>query len=508
MKLSLLCEPLGITCPEGEEDREIEEIVTDSREACAGCMFVCIRGLHTDGHAYISDVIRMGAVCILTEKNAPFEKIEGVIYLEAPDTRRAAALLYHAWYGYPTRRLKLIGVTGTNGKTSVTHMLRAVLEAALYRCGLIGTVGCESVGRHLENRMRDSLANMTTPDPRELYRMLAEMADDGVEYVLMEVTSHALALGKLEPIEFEAAIFTNLTPEHLDFHKTMDCYADAKAELFRKSKLSVINADSPYAERMIRAATGRVVTCGIGSPADYTASVVTPTGTDGVGYDLCSDHSSLRLRCPIPGAFTVTNSMQAAVTAMELGVGARCVQDALGTLSGVKGRMERVGLGAGADFTVLIDYAHTPDALENLLRTAAPLKDREGRVVLLFGCGGDRDRSKRPVMGKIASDNADLVIVTSDNSRGEDPNDIICEIVGGMDQRKPYVVIVDRGEAIEYAIENARRGDVILLAGKGHEEYEISRAGRKPFYEKEIARRAFEARSKRRKDRGSTETEL
>lgn len=496
MKLKWLCDAAGIGCPEGEEEREIESIVTDSREVKKGCMFVCINGLHTDGHTYITHAVCAGAVCILTEAGARFERIDGAVYLQSPNTRRAAALLYNAWYGFPTQHLKVIGVTGTNGKTSVTHMLRAVLEASLCKCGLIGTVGCESGGRHLENRMRDSLANMTTPDPPELYRMLAEMADDGVEYVLMEVTSHALALGKLEPITFEAAVFTNLTPEHLDFHQTMDRYADAKAELFRKSKLSVINADSPYADRMIAAASGRVVTCGIERSADYTAEELQSTAEEGVCYQLRSKRSSVRLFCPIPGRFTVMNSMQAAVTAIELGFGASAVKDAIASLSGVRGRMERVSLGLGADFTVLIDYAHTPDALENLLRTAAPLKKGDGRVVLLFGCGGDRDRGKRPVMGKIASDNADYVIVTSDNSRGEEPDDIICEILGGMDKRRPYTVIPDRAEAIRYAVQSAKRGDVILLAGKGHEEYEISRAGRRPFSEKEIARQAFAQRRK------------
>ncbi len=500
MKLKCLCEAAGLAdLTKNCEDREISSLAIDSRKVSVGGMFICIRGLHTDGHAYIADAIAAGAVCILTEQGSEHEEIPNVIFLQAPNTRRACASLYHAWYASPADRLKIIGVTGTNGKTTVTHMLRHILESSLHRCGLIGTVGCESAGRHLENRPSDALANMTTPDPPELYRMLREMADDGVEYVLMEVTSHALALGKLEPIRFSAAIFTNLTPEHLDFHKTMEAYADAKAELFTKSALSVISADSPFADRMIRSSVGRVVTCSTGAtPADYHAEELQTRGEDGVCYRLCSDTFNLRIQCPIPGSFTVSNSMQAAICALELGIGVGTVKDAIRSLMGVRGRMEKVRLGFGADFTVLIDYAHTPDALENLLRTAMGFRKTGGRLVLLFGCGGDRDKSKRAVMGTLASRLADAVIVTSDNSRSEDPISIIQDILEGIDPSKPYTVIPDRADAIRYAIENARSGDLILLAGKGHEEYEIDREGRKPFSEKEIVRAAFEALCKNR----------
>ena len=508
MKLKLLCDAAGIACPPSAEEIEITSIVTDSRDACAGCLFVCIRGLHTDGHAYIGDAVSAGARCILAEDGADFDAGGEILVLRSPNTRRAASYLYDAWYGFPTRRLKMIGVTGTNGKTSVTHMLRAILESSLFRCGLIGTVGCESAGRHLENTMRDRLANMTTPDPPELYRMLSQMADDGVEYVLMEVTSHALALGKLAPIEFEAAVFTNLTPEHLDFHKTMDAYADAKAELFRHSKTSIINIDSPYADRMLAATCGKPVTCSAGKTAAYTAEATATAAEGGVSYVLHSVKATMRVTCPIPGAFTVMNSLQAAACALELGLSARTVKDALASLAGVKGRMERVKLGIGADFTVLIDYAHTPDALENLLRTAAQIKTRGGSVTVLFGCGGDRDRSKRAVMGQIASRYADAVILTSDNSRGEDPEEILREILVGIDPQTPCRVIPDRAEAIRYAVMHARMGDVVLLAGKGHEEYEIDRTGRKYFSEKEIAIGAYQARLRAQNDQRTTETEL
>lgn len=500
MKLEILCRAAGIGCPVGCENAEIPEIVTDSRAVSAGCLFICVRGLHTDGHTYIAKAVADGARWILTEEGANYERVPGVVYLTAPDTRSASAYFYNAFYGFPTERMKFIGVTGTNGKTTVTHLLRAILEASLCRCGLIGTVGCESAGRHLENRMRDRLANMTTPDPPELYRMLAEMASDGVEYVLMEVTSHALSLSKLAPIRFEAGIFTNLTPEHLDFHGTMEAYAEAKAKLFSHSRIAVLNADSPYAQKMRAAATGRIVTCSAcGHAADWRAEGICLDGKNGVRYTLCSAKSRLTVFCSIPGAFSVINSMQAAVCARELGFGTAAIQDALATMTGVKGRMERVPLGIEADFSVIIDYAHTPDALEKLLRTAKDLCQPGQRTVLVFGCGGDRDRSKRPLMGAVAAQYADDAIITSDNSRSEDPEEIIREILSGVPGGRGFRVIANRGEAIRTAVRTARAGDLILLAGKGHEEYEITRAGRTPFHEREIVRQALEERLKERK---------
>ncbi len=500
MNLKELCEAAQISCPIGEETREITSLAMDSRTALAGGMFICIVGLHTNGHTYIADAVANGACCILTQRGQLFEKIANVIYLEADDTRRASSRLYHAFYGYPSRRLKIIGVTGTNGKTSVTHMLRAILEASLFKCGLVGTLGCASGERWLDGRSQNPNANMTTPDPPQLYPMLARMVEDGVEYVLMEVTSHALALGKLDPIEFEAAIFTNLTPEHLDFHGTMENYATAKAELFSKSKLSLINVDSPYADQMIARASGTVITCGTQKKADHTAEDVESLGERGVSYTLRSASASLRIFCPVSGAFSVINSMQAAIIAQRLGVASRALQDALSCFSGVPGRMERVRLGLDADMTVLIDYAHTPDALENLLRTAKKLCSDGGKLTVLFGCGGERDRTKRPIMGKIASQYADSVIVTSDNSRGEDPQQIIHEILAGILPQTDLRVIPDRAEAIAYAVEHAERGDWLLLAGKGHEEYEINRSGRVPFFEKEIVQQAFQNRKRQQRN--------
>lgn len=497
MKLKLLCDAADIVCPAESEDLEISSIATDSRDVERGGMFICICGLHVDAHRFIPNAIASGASCILVQEEAEIDEklLSGAVILRAKNTRRASACIYDAWYSFPSRRLKMIGVTGTNGKTTVTHILRHILECALYKCGLIGTVGCDSAGKHLDARSRNTLANMTTPDPPELYRMLSQMVADGVEYVLMEVTSHALALGKLEPIRFLAGIFINLTPEHLDFHKTMDAYADAKAELFSKSELSIILADSPYAERMKASAGGRVVTCTAADAfAEYKAEDVSLLGQNGVSYRLSFPKGSSHIKCSMAGSFAVPNSLVAAACALELGIGIGKIKDALRSIAGVKGRMERVRLGVEADFTVMIDYAHTPDALENLLRSVKNIKKIGDRIVLLFGCGGDRDHGKRPLMGQLASELADAVIVTSDNSRTEEPQTIISQILVGMDKRTPCTVITDREDAIRYAIQNARAGDWILLAGKGHEEYEIDRSGRKPFSEKQIVLDAFEKR--------------
>ena len=496
MKLKSLCDAVGIRCPDGYYDREIEDICTDSRKTKKNTMFVCLRGTQFDSHNYIQDAIDNGAVCVLTDREySQSKEQEGVVLLQCDDTRVALAHLCHAWYGFPCRDLKIIGVTGTNGKTSVAHMLRTILRTSWHTCGIIGTVGCETEKGILETTLDAGLSNLTTPDPHDLYRIMAQMRDEGVEYVVMEVSSHSLALGKLAPITFEAAIFTNLTPEHLDFHKTMEAYAAAKASLFQKAKLGICNADSPYCERMLENAICRRITCTAkGKDADYSANEVEVQSQNGVAYRLSSARTRLRISCPIAGEFTVMNSMQAAICALELGCSPAAIKTALATMGGVKGRMERVRLGLEADFSVLIDYAHTPDALEKLLLTARDLVQKGGRTVVLFGCGGDRDRTKRAVMGEIAARLSDHVIVTSDNSRGEDPMQIICQIVAGIPSQKAYTVIPDRASAIRYAIENAKAGDLILLAGKGHEEYEIVGGERRPFCEGKLVKEAFRAR--------------
>ena len=490
MKLETLCFLSGLETPTDTRMAacEINAITIDSRAVVPGCMFVCIRGATADGHAYVKQALEQGAAAVVIEREVPVMKGSGAIFIRVGDTRRALSRLCNAFYGNPTKGMRLIAVTGTNGKTSVSTMLKAIFDAAMIPCGLIGTVRCVCRDRVLNIRSANPNANMTTPDPSELYHMLSVMREEGVEVVIMETTSHALALKKLDPLCFDAAIFTNLTPEHLDFHGNMQHYFAAKASLFPKAKLAILNADDSASIRLLPYCKGRVVRTSTGlRDAEYTASDVCFRGTEGVSYTLTSPNAKLKLSSPIPGIFTLSNTLQAATCAIEMGVSARVIRETLNALTGVEGRMERVRFDNPVDFSVFVDYAHTPDALENVLRTACGFRADGQRVVLVFGCGGDRDKTKRPLMGAVASRFADMVYVTSDNSRSEDPDAIIADILGGIDREKPYRVIRDRTVAIEVAIREARTGDIILLTGKGHEKYEIDATGKHPFDEKAIA---------------------
>jgi UDP-N-acetylmuramoyl-L-alanyl-D-glutamate--2,6-diaminopimelate ligase len=444
-----------------------------------------------DGHRFLSEASAKGAIVAVTDEDYNGDFPTGMIRLAVADPRRCLADLLNCFWGDPSRKMTLIGVTGTNGKTTVTHMLRHFLETCLFRCGIIGTVGYGIEGL-TPQRASDPLANMTTPDPEELYPMLAQMAWEGVEYVLIEITSHPLALRKTDPLRFRAAVFTNLTPEHLDFHKTMEAYAKAKARLLDQTDLAIVNWDCSALQGMTQAYTGKIITCSpTGGAADYRALCENDFTQTECAYRLISKRGSMSMRCPIPGRFTVENSLLASACALELGIRPNCVRDALGTLNGVKGRLERIYPGAGANFTVYVDYAHTPDALEKLLKTVREFRRPDQRIVLLFGCGGERDRGKRPVMGGLAERLADYVILTSDNSRGEDPAGILRDILAGMTSMEHCTVIPDRAHAIRHAIRQAKTGDILLLAGKGHEEYEITREGRLPFSERDLVRSAF-----------------
>ena len=499
MKLGKLLEISGLGAqgkcemPDGiTPDTDITGIVTSSEQVSAGSVFVCIKGLHADGHEFINDAVRSGAVLIVAELGRDVS-VGGAAALKVENTRRAAALLYNAWYGFPADKMKIIAVTGTNGKTSVTYMLRAIFEKASYRCGLIGTVGCLSCGgRRIGTFSHDVLANMTTPDPDELFRLLRIMADDGVQYVFIEATSHASALSKLDALHFDVAVFTNLTQDHLDFHGTMENYFLSKAKYFGMCDRAVINCDDRYGARLADELRSNekcdlLTVSAKSSGADYCACDITSLGADGSSYTVFRKNGeSIRLSVRIPGEFSVMNSLEAAAVAIECGIPAECIKEALSEFPGVTGRMERVPLPGNPDRAVFIDYAHTPDALENLLRCVRGFAAENQRIILVFGCGGDRDRTKRREMAHIASRFADFTVITSDNSRNEDPERIISDILKGIDKEKSYTVITDRKEAIEFAVMYSRPKDIILLAGKGHEKYEINRTGRHPFDEKEI----------------------
>lgn len=514
--LSCLLAEAGIPTPPAAEGITVSGISTDSRTLSAGELFVALTGLHTDARRYMSEALQKGAAALLCEEGGALPSTGEIPLITVPSARRAMACLYDAWYGHPARRLRLVGVTGTNGKTSVSTMLYSILRAAGIPCGLIGTVGCyEPGGDGPIDRSGDGLfSGMTTPDPIQLYPLLARMASAAPSSsqpvtVVMEVTSHALLLEKVAPLTFDLAVFTNLSSEHLDLHGTMEDYYAAKRELFAISREAVINADDRYGRRLLSeplpihhyhichadvtsaALSDRMCPAGEGGCTRLYAEQVKLLGESGVSFKLTSPDARIRLRCPTPGQFTVMNGLEAAAAALALDVSPAVVRDALAAFGGVPGRMEAVSLPpTDIPFSVFIDFAHTPDAMETLLSTVHGFRRRGQRIVLVFGCGGDRDPTKRKTMARIASRMTDFLVVTSDNSRSEDPDAIIADILKGVDKESEFAVIPDRAEAIRYVIRHARAGDIILLAGKGHENYEIDKEGKHPFCERDIAQRA------------------
>lgn len=488
MLLSALLSKIPVTqASYGNDDPVITDITSKSKEVKKGSLFVCLQGLHQDGHAFALDAMKNGAAAILCEDPARLPD-DSLPYIMTPNTHRALAILCAALAGDPQNHLKLIAVTGTNGKTSTVHMIGNILSRAGFHTTILSTIG-----NYLDYQpLPDS--GMTTADPEFLYPMLSNICHAGADYVVMEASSHALALEKLAPISFELGIFTNLTPEHLDFHKSMDAYAAAKATLFSQCKQGLLQLDTPYHDQILAGARCPCLDYSLtDTSAPFHMQNPVSLGTDGISYDFCWKNNSLRITCPIPGNFTYDNTMAAISCAAMLGLDLQSAADALGNLQGVRGRMERVVLPL-ADFDVFLDYAHTPDALERLLRSIRAIQRKDQRLVLLFGCGGDRDKSKRAPMGKIASELADFIILTQDNSRTEDPAHILDEIERGMSGNTPHIRISDRKDAIRYAILHAQKNDFILLAGKGHETYEIRADGKHPFNERRLLLDAYTAR--------------
>ena len=474
MKFSeLVSEKTRLSLP---SDPDIGGIASDSEKAAPGCLFVCIDGMHSDGHSFIDEAASRGAAAFVISQSHPEaeERLTsaGMPFAVYADTREAEAVITSRFFGDPWKDMKIFAVTGTNGKTTVVSLLDAIFQAAGYSCRTVGTL----TGR------------LTTPDPAVLYPALRSFADSGTQYVFMEASSHALALGKLTPIRFACGIFTNLTPEHLDFHGDMEHYAGAKAKLFASSDRAVINADDCRSQYMAEKSHSPLLCSVKRSDTDFYAKNITNCGVYGIRYDLMTTDLVFKIRSGIPGLFNVMNTMEAAAAALSEGISPEVIRGAVCGFSGVRGRLERVRLPTN-DFAVYIDFAHTPDALENILLTVRQFSGN-GRIVVLFGCGGDRDRTKRPAMGAVAARLSDFAIITADNSRSERTEDIISEILSGITSEGSYTVIPDRKEAIYYAIATARKGDMILLCGKGHEEYEIMPDGIHPFSEKETAQNA------------------
>ncbi len=460
MKLQDLLNGIGVLESNAPMDTEITGVSYASNTVRAGELFVAVPGFATDGHRYIPDAVLRGAAVVLCERDMP----DDVPWVRVESSREALALLGANWYRHPSASMQVIGVTGTNGKTSVTYLLKTLLETALgAKVGLIGTI-CNLIGDQTLETER------TTPESFALQGLLAQMRDAGCTHVVMEVSSHALALHRVDGIRFTVGAFTNLTEDHLDFHKTMEEYRKAKAMLFRRCEKGVFNLDDPCARRMMEEATCECHTVGTASAAELTAKDIF-LGADHVEMEVCEGAAQTHLRLGIPGRFTVSNALVALGIARQLGIALSDAVSALETAKGVKGRIEVVPT-PNRDFTVLIDYAHTPDGLENVLRSVRDFC--KGRVILVFGCGGDRDRKKRPIMGGIAAKYADFAVVTSDNPRTEEPMTIIEDILQGMAGTKtPYIVEENRRLAIRTALREAKKDDIVLLAGKGHETYQI-----------------------------------
>ena len=431
------------------ENIEIGRVTNDSRNVNKGDAFVCIKGATFDGHSAAKEAEKAGAAVIIAERDTGAKN-----QIIVSDTREALALMSANYFGNPARDLQIIGVTGTNGKTSVTYMLKQVLEFCGHKVGLIGTI---------HNLIGDRVIPTinTTPGAYELNYLFAQMRDEGCEYVVMEISSHALDQKRVFGIEFDAAIFTNLTQDHLDYHITMDNYFDAKAKLFGMTKTAVINFDDDYGQKLCEQVDAKKVTYSlISDNSTYSAKDIIYQ-PDGVTYRFVGFNTIQKIKVAIGGKFTVYNSMAAICVLLELGFNLSDIAEAMEKMSGIKGRAEVVP--TGKDFTVIIDYAHTPDGLVNILRSFKYFK--ESRLVVLFGCGGDRDKTKRAIMGKVATQYADYVIVTSDNPRSEEPISIIDDILEGITGSKtPYKVIENRQEAIKFAIKNARSRDIIVLA--------------------------------------------
>ena len=459
MKLRQLMTGIEMLHIAADMDMEIRAVAYDSRKVTEGALFVAISGFASDGNRFIPMAMDKGAAVVVTAKKPDTD----IPYILVHSDRLALAMIAINWFDAPARSMTMIGVTGTNGKTSVTLLLKRVLEKTLgAKVGLIGT---------MENVIGDEIipTERTTPESFELQSLFARMRDAGCTHVVMEVSSHALSLDRVGGVHFDVAAFTNLTEDHLDFHKTMDEYCDAKALLMGRCDNAVINADDPYSSRMIRNVTGKLLTTGVHDAADLTALDLELL-SDRICFSAVCAERSVPVELPIPGRFTVYNALTVLGIARSLGIPMEDAADALREAKGVKGRIEVVPT-PGKEYTVLIDYAHTPDGLENVLRSVRDFC--KGRIICVFGCGGDRDPIKRPIMGSIGVRFSDIGIITSDNPRTEEPMAIIRDIlVGVKPEDGEYIVIEDRRKAIRYAMDIAEKNDIIILAGKGHETYQ------------------------------------
>jgi UDP-N-acetylmuramoyl-L-alanyl-D-glutamate--2,6-diaminopimelate ligase len=480
-KLTDIIEGIHLLSSSGDMETIIRGITMDSRQVQTGDLYACVPGMNVDGHDFAAQAVEKGATALLVERILPL----GVPQLQVKNVRESMGKLAANIFDHPASRLEVIGVTGTNGKTTITYLIEQIAGKEGKKVGLIGTLGARIAGREIPG-------SRTTPEAIDIQKLLAEMVDEGVALAVMEVSSHALVLGRVTGCEFDAGIFTNLTQDHLDYHKTMEEYLQAKALLFsglsglKHPKVGVVNGDDPASKTLIQASAAPVVLYGVKADTlDYRAEEIELTA-DGIRFTVHFKGRTQKVQYSTPGMFSVYNALAAFAWGVESGRAPELVAEALDEIAGVPGRFESVRM--GQPFQVIVDYAHTPDGLENVLKTAREFT--KGRLITVFGCGGDRDKGKRPKMGTISAELSDFVLVTSDNPRTEEPRQIISDVLQGVIGVE-HTAIENRREAIESACRIAKPGDTVMIAGKGHEDYQIIGKEVFPFDDREVAREAL-----------------
>lgn len=487
MKLDAILTALHHYKRYGNGNPEITSLEMDSRAVKEGSLFICIKGFTVDGHEFALEAVKKGAAALLSEK--PLNHLPGDIpVIVVNDTKRAMAVLADYFYDQPTHKLHLIGVTGTNGKTTTTHLIDHIFRNAGYKTGLIGTMYTKINDQQYE-------VKNTTPDSLTLQKTFKKMIEENVTHASMEVSSHALHMGRVHGCDFDVAVFTNLTQDHLDYHQTMEEYRNAKGLLFAQlgnkydhdhPKFSILNGDDPASDYYRHMTSSHIVTYGIENECEIMAKDL-KMNASGTSFLLVTPEGTFPVQMNLVGKFSVYNVLAAIAASLVSGVEIEKIIEAVESMEGVRGRFELVD--CGQNFSVIIDYAHTPDSLDNLLKTVKELAKK--KVILVVGCGGDRDRTKRPLMAKIAVQWADIPIFTSDNPRNEDPHQILKDMTAGVDG-EPFHSIVDREEAIQFAISNAEEGDVVVIAGKGHETYQQIGDKKFDFDDRKVAIRAIQ----------------
>lgn len=455
------------------EDININGLAYNTKEIKKGDLFFCIQGFKTDGHLFAEKAVELGAAALVVSKDVEVNKNITKVFVK--DTREAMAVMASNFYGNPSDKINTIGITGTSGKTTSSFMINSILKEANKKTALLGTI-YNIFDQDIEEAKR------TTPESLDLQGMFKKMTDQSINSCVMEISSHSLELKRVYGVKFKVGVFTNLTQDHLDFHKTMENYFHAKMKLFDNAEYAVINADDEYGQRAVKTLGNKIITYGINNKADFEAKNIR-IDERGSYFDLLYKDKVVPIEINLIGKFNIYNALCSIAACSAFGIPMDDIVNGLKKLKNVIGRSEKIISSSG--FTILIDFAHTPNEIKNILKTAREYT--KNKLVIVFGCGGDRDKAKRPIMGKIAGELSDFCVVTSDNPRSEQPEAIIDDILVGVKQTNaPYVVIPDRKSAIKYAIDNAKSGDVIVLAGKGHEKYQILNDKTIPFDEREI----------------------